>query len=358
MMSSMRSDPIHGSSEVPGGRLNSISLVIVARAGAVDACLLHQLHQSLAEFCVDLEFIIVASGVNDHGLLNLKRLVGEVPDCCCYVTSETMDSDSARLFGMEAALGDYVFLVNADALAEIDAVLPVTINCLQDGFDLVNLLPTQDSARRTGMLEWLGYRFLSKLADLPIRQSCSDLVALTRDAALCIISRPNAELFLKARTAGPGFLHRTIHDAYRLPNHPIDNRSIGERVAKAIGLLISLGAIPVRIVSIVSLLSGVLSLVYAGYIVVVYFSKPNVAPGWTTLSLQLSGMAFLISLMLALLSEYITQIYAATTVRRRRQILRELRAEKVSRGGRLNVADERGVYRLGRPCPDGTEPPS
>ena len=41
---------------------------------------------------------------------------------------------------------------------------------------------------------------------------------------------------------------------------------------------------------------------------VIFLIKPNVAQGWTTLSLQLSGMFFFVCLILAVLSEYVGTI--------------------------------------------------
>ena len=184
--------------------------------------------------------------------------------------------------------------------------------------------------------------------DFSISRTSSDLFALSREAALYILSKPNAELLLKARTAGRGFPARMIPDAYGRPPKP-DRHPFGHRVSKAIGFLVSIGAVPIRVISIVCLLSSILSILYAIYVVTVYVIKSDVAPGWTTLSLQLSVTMFLFSVMLALISEYIIQIYAATAFRRRRQVVRELRSEKTTHADRLNVTDEFGLYRFGAP---------
>jgi hypothetical protein len=58
----------------------------------------------------------------------------------------------------------------------------------------------------------------------------------------------------------------------------------------------------------VGLLGALLNLAYAGYVVVIYLSRNAVAEGWTTLSLQISGMFFLVCLILAVMSEYVGAI--------------------------------------------------
>ena len=56
------------------------------------------------------------------------------------------------------------------------------------------------------------------------------------------------------------------------------------------------------------MLGAFLNLLYACYVVIIFLLKPTVAAGWTTLSLQLSGMFFLVCLILAVLSEYVGTI--------------------------------------------------
>jgi ABC-type uncharacterized transport system permease subunit len=51
-----------------------------------------------------------------------------------------------------------------------------------------------------------------------------------------------------------------------------------------------------------------LNLVYALYVLVINLLHKNVAQGWTTTSLQLSGMFFLLFLGVVILSEYINRI--------------------------------------------------
>jgi hypothetical protein len=347
----MQYDLIDGKAEVEPERLTSVSAVILAASGALDACALHQFLNTLSRYCIDVETVIVSNGAEDQGLLALKRLVADVPDCSCFVIADPIDPDAARVFGMETAVGDYVLLVNAEVLTQVVAALPMTMRSLQDGYDLVVALPKEldHRARLLDLLEGPVYGLLSSLAGFAVSRVRSDLLAFSRDAALHTLSKPNVELMLKAHTAGPGFPAHAIPDAYVRSAATPDRRSFAHRAAKAVGLLISIGAAPARLVSVVSLISSLLSLLYACYVVVIYLFKPNVVSGWTTLSLQVSGAMFLVSVMLALLSEYIIQIHAATAVRRRRQMVRELRSEKTARANRLNVIDESGVYRFGAP---------
>jgi hypothetical protein len=60
-----------------------------------------------------------------------------------------------------------------------------------------------------------------------------------------------------------------------------------------------------RLVTSLSLFGAIANLVYSVYVVGIGLFKADVAPGWISLSLQQSGMFFLISLVLLVLGEYI-----------------------------------------------------
>src|SRR5229473_2745606 len=103
----MRFGPIASRACVSTSRLTSVSAVVLANGGTLDADPLHSFVKSVSAHCVDSEIIIVANGVDDESFLTLKRLVAEVPDCSCYVIADAIDEDAALIFGMEAAVGDY-----------------------------------------------------------------------------------------------------------------------------------------------------------------------------------------------------------------------------------------------------------
>lgn len=58
-----------------------------------------------------------------------------------------------------------------------------------------------------------------------------------------------------------------------------------------------------------------INLLYALYVVAIYLFKRNVAEGWTTMSLQMTGMFFFLFLILAVLCEYVGRILEETQAR-------------------------------------------
>ena len=124
-------------------------------------------------------------------------------------------------------------------------------------------------------------------------------------------------------------------------------------------LLVSTTRAPMRLVTTLSLFGAVSNLVYSLYVIVVALFKDDVAPGWTSLSLQQSGMFFLLSLVLLVLGEYILHMARLTTEGPLYHVAQEFTSADLARAERLNVEDTSFHLRVstasaGVPGADGT----
>lgn len=329
--------------------MSSVSIVFVVEDLIPPREVIINTGNVLAEYFVDSEFIVVANGINDELALALKKIVAETPDATCIFLGERADFDAARVLGIDHAIGDYVFLLTPTD-AEI-SVLPSMIDAAREGFDLVIAkrkgAPVQD--------RWLYYvsrrlflRFLGFIAGVAVDLDSSPLRLLSRPAALHLLNQRHAELLLKSSGIGSGFPSKVLEDTIEEPVNRAQ-RSMSRSVGKGLRAIVSSGSVPVRLASVTALATGGLALVYSLYVVATYLFKPDVAPGWTTVSLQVSGMMFLFAIILALLAEYIIQIYEGMPVSRRRFVTREFKSERTRRSGRLNVVDYDGRFQLGAP---------
>jgi hypothetical protein len=86
-----------------------------------------------------------------------------------------------------------------------------------------------------------------------------------------------------------------------------------------------------------ALLGAILNLFYSGYVLVIAFVRGHVEPGWTTLSLQQSGMFFLFSVVLFVLSEYMANTLTATRGGPPYHIVSERTSTMLTRQKKLNV---------------------
>lgn len=80
--------------------------------------------------------------------------------------------------------------------------------------------------------------------------------------------------------------------------------SLGE----AVTITVENSAHPLRLFSLLGLLLGALNLLYIFYVAAIYLLRDEVVEGWTTLSLQVSGLFMFVILMLSAMSEYIGRV--------------------------------------------------
>jgi hypothetical protein len=152
---------------------------------------------------------------------------------------------------------------------------------------------------------------------------------------------------IRARSLGAAFPSAEVTiDAE--PSPPGRQRSLRRDLARAVRLVTTGSASLLRASSYLALFGGVASAAYALYVLAVFILFPQVEPGWTTLSLQLSGMLFLFSVQFMLLAENVIHLSTNSGVSHRRHlIIRELRSGKSRREMALNVVDSNGRFHLG-----------
>lgn len=94
-----------------------------------------------------------------------------------------------------------------------------------------------------------------------------------------------------------------------------------------------------RLVTALCLFGAGANLVYSAYVLAVGLLKPDVAPGWVSLSLQQSGMFFLLSLVLLVLGEYILNMVSLSNEGPLYHVGQEFTSARMTRHEKLNIEE-------------------
>jgi len=251
------------------------------------------------------EIVLVDDGSTDGTPTAVQALLKRVQRIRYLRLSRSFGRDVALSAGIESAIGDFV--VTLDPRTDPIDVIPQMIElCRKTGgivHGMADNLPDRSFAR-----EWFGSLFRSycgKHLGVDIKRGVCDLRVMTRQAVNALLQVREQSRYLRVLTLTLGYQHQFFP-------YSIQARDGGPRIttwrteiATAVDLLAANTRHPLRMVTAIGLLGAFLNLIYAGYVVVIYLIKPTVAAGWTTLSLQLSGMFFFVCLILAVLSEYV-----------------------------------------------------
>lgn len=304
-----------------------VSVVAVLDANTRDVeAFVRALDEEVGARYANYEVLLVDNGIPDSELIDLRSLLTQLPCLRVLRLSRRFAMDSAVFAGLEAAIGDYLVVLNPthDPAAAISDVVRML---REDGVDIVQGLSTVPLGgtwlggitRRS--FYWYNRRFLQ--IDIPIR--ATQLTGLTRRAVNTLTATTRSHRYLRHLIRHVGY---QIADFYYLPvEGPSRKRTVRSDYVEAVEMISSYSTHPLRVVTILGAAAAFLNLVYAVYVLGVSVLVGGVVEGWTTTSLQLSLMFFAIGTVLAIQSEYIGRILTETRHEPSYVIMEEIESE-------------------------------
>lgn len=320
-----------------------LSVVYVVRNRA------EMLERVLRETCTrlstlvsDFELIIVDNASDDDSVIRLKKLadVDGLPNLQVYALTKEVDSDTAFWVGLENALGDFVAVL--DPLADDVAFLPQMLDKAMEGADVVFANNRQKAA------QGVAYRAAKSVfnamyktfSGVHLAKEAPQYRLLSKRVVNFILQHSQPAVTYRHLPATGGFARVNLD--YSTPPLAGSRKKLSESIQRGIRLLTSTTQTPMRVVTALSLFGAAANLVYSLYVVAVFFLKSNVAPGWVSLSLQQSGMFFLLSLVLLVLGEYILNMASLSNEGPLYHVGQEFTSARVTRRQKLNIEEYAG----------------
>lgn len=251
------------------------------------------------------EIVLVDDGSTDGTAAAVPALLKKIQRIRYLRLSRSFGRDVALSAGIESAIGDFV--VTLDPRTDPIEIIPQMIELCRKSGGIVHGM-ADNSTDRSFAREWFGSMFrsyCSKHLGVDIKRGVADLRVMSRQAVNALLQVREQSRYLRVLTLTLGYQHQFFPYSIRMRDGGPRITTWRAEIATAVDLLAANTRHPLRMVTAAGLLGAFLNLIYAGYVVVIYLIKPTVAAGWTTLSLQLSGMFFFVCLILAVLSEYV-----------------------------------------------------
>lgn len=297
-----------------------------------------ELAETLSAEFKDYEIVIVDNGSRDKSLSLVKRVQSTIRNIQLYSLARPVAHESAFVVGLEQAIGDVVVIMDA-AYDPISCILPM-IRTYYEGYELIYGLRSDRVKRKGGLYNFLSktffkvYQAISK-ENIPI--AASTLRLYSRYAINSFIDNPERYHLFYVISAFSGLEYSTI-DYHRInrTNHP-PKISYLSALERAFRLFFLSSHYPLRLLSLMALTGAFLNFLYSLYVVIVNIFKEQVAEGWTTLSLQSSLMFFILFVILAVLSEYISRLFMRNQSRPFYLIQHENRSLILKRKDEINV---------------------
>lgn len=295
--------------------------------------------EKLALLVTDYELIIVDNASDDESINVLKNITGQsgYPNLQVYALTKEIDSDTASWVGLENALGDFVAVI--DPLLDDIGFLPQMLDKAVMGADVVfannQRKPRQSLAYRAA---YAAFNSLYKLFNgIHLAKEAPQYRLLSKRVVNFILKHPQPAVTYRHLPATGGFAR--INMEYSAKPLARNTKKLGDSIDRGMRLLVSTTQAPMRLVTSLSLFGAAANLIYSAYVVAVGILKTDVAPGWVSMSLQQSGMFFLISLVLLVLGEYILHMASLSNEGPLYHVGQEFTSARMTRWEKLNIED-------------------
>lgn len=324
-----------------------LSVVILVRnqSGQIKG-LLTEISERISTLASDFEIIVIDNASDDTSIAALKALTGEngIANLQVYALTKEVDADTASWVGLENALGDFVAVL--DPLADDIAFLPELLDKAVSGADVVfarnKRQPVQSFAYRCAFS--LFNRLYKSFNGINLAKEAPQYRIVNKRVINFILQHPQPAMTYRYLPATGGFARVNLDysSAPRLSH----TKRLGDSIDRGMRLLVSTTRAPMRLVTSLSLFGAIANLIYSVYVVLVGMLKTDVAPGWISLSLQQSGMFFLISLVLLVLGEYILHMATLSNEGPLYHVGQEFTSARLTRREKLNIEDVTGLAKI------------
>ena len=255
------------------------------------------------------EVILINNGCADNTQAKVAALQTRLPNLTLYNLANKYSMAIATIAGLDHAIGDYVIVL--DPRQDPPSLVLELIRIALDEKDIVYAVTRERAAAKTFYFK-MEERFLNALGRLNhtrLPPALSSARLFSRRALNFVLKAVDRHRILSVAPALSGYsIERIIYDPEPVANSGGGGLNWFYSVYRAAELTLSLSPKPLRLVSIFSVGISLLTVIYSVYVVMYWLTHETVAAGWASLSLQISVLFFFLSLVLAVMSEYMQQI--------------------------------------------------
>ncbi len=254
------------------------------------------------------EIILVADGSDDATLAAAQAVLAKIPCVRLIMLSRDFGRELAVLAGLETSIGDYVVIL----IPETDPpnLIPQMIGQCRELDGMVNGVDQRGGRGGAvrGMLKNLFHGYMRRFLKAELLPGCTDFRVLSRRMVNALTQFRESYHQLRLLTTTVGYRRCAFPYTPLSRSGKILRKGFIEELHEAIDIIVTHSRQPLRLVSWMGWFAGFLNVLYVLYAALIYLFKKDVAPGWTTLSVQHGVMFFFVFSLLAILSEYVGRI--------------------------------------------------
>jgi polyisoprenyl-phosphate glycosyltransferase len=293
------------------------------------------------------EIVLVDDASTDATRPIIDAIQQQARNIQLYILAQSRGDNIAVTVGLDHAIGDMIVIL--DLKVDPPELIPDMVGHAVQGTEIVYGLPRerlQSQGLYNRLFGWLVYA-MGRINNIDVPQAVSGYRLISRTVLNFMLEAPDRHRTLMLLPAMSGYPHATVEYDRLISQREGPPTHKRQTFIKALDLVFSASPRPLlRVSTLMSLGISGISFVYSILVVLVGIFKQDVAPGWVSLSLQISGLFFLTCIVLAMLSEYLLQVLEMTKGGPRYHIARQGHSSRLALASTLNVVDTRETPQL------------
>ena len=288
----------------------SLGLVIPCyNEEAVIPRLLLALDEMTRTFSGDVYMLFIDDGSRDRTFPMLWEATQQDPRKACLRFSRNFGHQTAVTAGLAHIKGDLIAVLDADLQDPPEVVIQM-IQKWRDGFDVVYGVRKNRKENPALVFAYAAfYRVLKKLASIDIPLDSGDFCIMDRRVVDLINKMPEHNRFIRGLRGWVGF-KQTGFEYERSARAAGNTKYNLSRLFKlAFDGLVSFSTVPLRLASLLGLISGTLGLLYLVYAILVKVMDPGAPVGWASTIAVIIFFGGVQLVVLGIMGEYLGRVF-------------------------------------------------
>lgn len=292
-----------------------LSIIIPCYNEEKNVILIHDCISENFKKIKDHEMIFINDGSKDNTYATLKELAKSSKENIKIINfSRNFGKEAAMYAGLKNAVGDYVSIIDADMQQDPKLVIDM-VDFLDEHEEYDSVATYQEKRKENKILVFFKncfYKIMNKMSDISFVQGASDFRTFRRDMVDSILSLNEYFRFSKGIFSWVGY------NTYYMP-YTVNERATGKSswsfkslFKYAIEGIVSFSTAPLRISTIIGLLSSFLSIFYLIFVVIQKIAFGISIPGYATIIVLILLLGGLQLFSLGILGEYMARTYVET----------------------------------------------
>ena len=262
--------------------------------------------------------LLVDDGSSDRTWALIEQLAQRHPGRVAgLLLSRNVGHQHALLAGLTTAPGDVLISIDADLQDDL-AVIPQMLDYYQQGNDIVyGVRGLRPSDTRLKRMTAAGFYGLMRRLGVDVIDNHADYRLMSRRAIEILRQYDEVNLFLRGIVRLIGLRSAQVLYERRERSAGATKYSMSRMSGLALDGITSFSVVPLRVISILGLLTSVFALAVSIWVLVVALTNPSAVPGWASTVLPVTFIGGVQILSIGVLGEYIGKIYMETKRRPR-----------------------------------------